>query len=116
MVFFSFYCNYFFEHSSSTVLSSTASVFTFIFAIIWGDETFNKWKLFGILMAIFGSLLTSMHDAADNYSKNEEGDPSLFIPFESQLWGDLAGLISAVGEYCGDEVLVLSFYLHLLVC
>ena len=79
---------------SSTVLSSTASVFTFLFALIWGDEQFNKWKLLGVIMAFSGSFLTSIHDAKDNNYDDNEID---IQPFQSQLWGDAAGLISAVG-------------------
>ena len=82
---------------SSTVLSSTASVFTFIFALKWGDETFNKWKLLGVMMAFFGSFATSLHDVGNDDSNDGDMDDTN-KPFQSQLWGDIAGLISAVGK------------------
>ncbi len=69
-------------------------MFTFLLALIWGDETFNKWKLFGVIMSFSGSFLTALHDA----KQNAEGDDTDDLePLSSQLWGDAAGLISAVG-------------------
>ena len=76
------------------------------------------------MMAVFGSALTSMHDAKNDNSSNSnddkyddmsqggDGSGSSSISFESQVWGDIAGLISAVGygiytvllrSLCSDE-------------
>ena len=100
-----FVSNYFYNLSlayttitSSTVLSSTGSVFTFIFSLTCGDERFSKWKVLGVLMAFLGSLLTALHDASN--SNEDDGDL-----YKHQIWGDVAGLISAVG-YGGYTVLV----------
>jgi solute carrier family 35 protein F5 len=94
IIIYFYLCSFFFFYRSSTVLSSTASVFTFLFALLWGEETFNRWKLLGVIMAFSGSALTSIHDA-DN--SDNGGDILDDEPFQSQLWGDGAGLISAVG-------------------
>lgn len=83
--------------TSSTVLSSTGSVFTFIFALSCGDEKFTKWKFLGVLGSFFGSLLTALNDA----NKSQDGGSSN----SNELWGDAAGLISAVG-YGGYTLLV----------
>lgn len=100
-----FISNYFYNLSlayttitSSTVLSSTGSVFTFIFSLTFGDEKFTKWKVLGVSMAFAGSLITSLQDA----SHFQDNDSDVF---RHQLWGDAAGLISAVG-YGGYTVLV----------
>lgn len=47
-------------------------------------------------MAFCGSLLTSIHDANNSSDDNEEQDGD--ERFQSQLWGDIAGIISAGGE------------------
>ena len=102
-----FVSNYFYNLSlayttitSSTVLSSTGSVFTFIFSLTCGDERFTRWKLLGVMMAFGGSVLTSLHDAS-----NAMGDDGTDALYKYQLWGDAAGLVSAVG-YGGYTVLV----------
>ena len=50
--------------TSSTVLASTGSLFTFIFAVISRDESYTTLKLVGVLLGVTGSLLTGLHDAA----------------------------------------------------
>lgn len=100
-----FISNYFYNLSlayttitSSTVLSSTGTVFTFIFSLTFGDEKFTAWKMLGVSMAFLGSIITSYNDASQSQS-DESG------VYEHQLWGDAAGLISAVG-YGGYTVLI----------
>jgi len=100
-----FISNYFYNLSlayttitSSTVLSSTGSVFTFIFSLTCGDEKFTCWKLLGVSLAFLGSIITSFHDASKSQSDELEMN-------QHQLWGDAAGLISAVG-YGGYTVLI----------
>jgi len=126
-----FLSNYFYNTSlaytsisSSTVLASTGSLFTFLFAVTCGDEKVNLSKLAGVLLCFVGSVLTGLSDAkaAIDYdasrSFNETdfdkptaslgdvaGDDSILLQSEStldnhkslQLLGDLAGLISAIG-------------------
>ena len=42
--------------TSSTVLASTGSVFTFLFALLWRDEHFSVLKLLGVGLGMMGSL------------------------------------------------------------
>jgi solute carrier family 35 protein F5 len=46
------------------VLSSTGSLFTFLFAVLYGDETFSILELLGVIMGVMGSILTGWHDAS----------------------------------------------------
>ena len=104
-----FTSNYFYNLSlkyttitSSTVLSSTGSVFTFMFSICCGDESFTKWKVLGVSVAFLGSILTALQDASaadDNYGEDLDDN------YKYQLWGDAAGMIGAIG-YGGYTVLV----------
>ena len=61
--------------TSSTVLASTGSLFTFLFAVVCRDEKFSCWKLLGVLLGVTGSLLTALHDASidDDEEDNIEG-------------------------------------------
>ena len=105
-----FVSNYFYNLSliytsitSSTVLSSTGSVFTFLFAVCWGEETFSRWKVLGVGLAFGGSVLTSLHDASSMMSNGgasgASGDNDMS---GKELWGDIAGVLSALGYggYC----------------
>ncbi len=105
-----FLSNYFYNLSlayttitSSTVLASTGSVFTFIFSLICGNEKFTKWKALGVLMAVGGSIMTSLKDASTS-NDGDDNDDKLNL----QLWGDTAGLIAAIG-YGGYTVLLKVF-------
>lgn len=125
-----FLSNYFYNTSlaytsisSSTVLASTGSLFTFLFAVTCGDEKVNALKLAGVSLCFVGSVLTGLSDAEaagenegpshinatyfdmPTASLDETGDedasflvgPSQDSYNSSQLLGDLAGLISALG-------------------
>jgi len=48
--------------TSSTVLASTGSLFTFLFAVSCGDERFTAYKLFGVILCFTGSVLTGLGD------------------------------------------------------
>lgn len=76
--------------TSSTILASTGSLFTFLFAILAGDEHFSIMKLSGVALGMAGSILTGLHDIG---GKEEAPDQSQ----NNLLWGDFLGLISAVG-------------------
>jgi len=53
--------------TSSTVLASTGSLFTFLFAVSCGDERFTAPKLFGVILCFTGSVLTGLSDVeSDN--------------------------------------------------
>jgi solute carrier family 35 protein F5 len=111
--------------TSSTVLASTGSLFTFIFAVACGDESFTLPKLFGVVLCVTGSILTALHDFHPSSSDDNHDDSGASTsnttaisvvaghlgtphhhfrpdsgvdPWEGHaLLGDLLGLLSAVG-------------------
>lgn len=103
--------------TSSTVLASTGSLFTFLFAVWYRDEQFTCLKFLGVALGVAGSLLTALHDASG--SDDDDGAAGnlrrlLGMPAmrdndwwtqERALFGDALGLISAVG-YGGYAVMV----------
>jgi solute carrier family 35 protein F5 len=95
--------------TSSTVLASTSSLFTFLFAVSAKDEQFSWIKLVGVCLGVMGGISTAFHDAEhnhhttdtdttagtlvhDKYNNNEEEDDDMWA-----LLGDFLGLVSAVG-------------------
>ena len=106
--------------TSSTVLASTGSLFTFLFAVLCGDEGFTVYKLMGVLLGVTGSILTGLHDLS---ASPEVDDPADDVKINSSVlcvagpsgtphhirsqatdafaghavWGDALGLLSAVG-------------------
>lgn len=126
-----FLSNYFYNTSlaytsisSSTVLASTGSLFTFLFAVTCGDEKVNASKLAGVTLCFLGSVLTGLSDAeaagedegsslvnatyiekpTASLDDDAGGDATSLLTglrgdnhSGSQLLGDLAGLISAIG-------------------
>ncbi|CAJ1962111.1 unnamed protein product [Cylindrotheca closterium] len=80
--------------TSSTILASTGSLFTFILALWLKDERFHWWKLTGVTLGILGSILTAKHDAAATSSGGGGGSSN---ESTMELWGDLLGLLSAAG-------------------
>jgi solute carrier family 35 protein F5 len=88
---FWFLANYFYNLSlvmtsitSSTVLASTGSVFTYLLAVyMTRTEKASSFKFIGVLLAVLGSAWTSFLD--------------MFHQSISYSWGDAIGLIAAVG-------------------
>ena len=122
-----FTSNYFYALSlewttiaSSTVLASMGSLFAFGFATCssFGDEKITKAKLLGVALCFVGGVATTYTDVA---RENKEGDVDVnddlvlvdahyyygrylrhsphivTIDNPSSVWGDLAGLVSAIG-------------------
>lgn len=111
--------------TSSTVLASTGSLFTFLFALLTGDERFRLSSLSGVLLGVFGSCLTAwsdVHHYHHNVDSTSGGDDDVvllrrfmdddeywnvtntttFAPTEVQAeqqdtFGDVLGLLSAMG-------------------
>ena len=85
---------------SSTVLASTASLFTFGFAFLANEESFHRGKLVGILLGMVGSIWTAQHDAAtgdvDSTSSSNWNDDNA-VWSKNEIWGDILGLLSAAG-------------------
>jgi solute carrier family 35 protein F5 len=85
--------------TSSTVLASTGSLFTFFFAVCTKDEGFGWVKLTGVLLCVLGSMLTAWQDREDPGHKHDGLDllDSPSTNGGTALFGDLLGLVSAVG-------------------
>jgi solute carrier family 35 protein F5 len=81
--------------TSSTVLASTSSLFTFLFAVLSADERFAWVKLAGVLLGVCGSMLTALHDVDAEDSSG--GWLAVSTAEERHLWGDALGVVSAVG-------------------
>lgn len=79
--------------TSSTVLASTGSVFTFLFALLWRDEHFSVLKLIGVGLGMMGSILTGLHDVHGSSTRMR----FLAADNDHGLWGDALALLSAVG-------------------
>ena len=113
-----FLSNYFYAISlewtsiaSSTVLASMGSLFAFGFATCskYGDEQITKFKLLGVLLCFMGGVATTYTDAAKSTDPNlvsEALDITRYLRHQPSntndssirsLWGDLAGLVSAIG-------------------
>jgi solute carrier family 35 protein F5 len=90
--------------TSSTVLASTGSLFTFLFALLLRDEHFSVWKLLGVSLGITGSILTGLHDI-EGTTNQDDNDNDNDDTSDDRLWGDALGLLSAVG-YGGYAVMV----------
>lgn len=82
--------------ASSTILTSTSSVFTLFFGKIFGVEKFTLRKLFGVLASLAGIVLISSIDLSGNNTDDEHrGD----FPDKSRremAIGDALALLSAV--------------------
>ena len=85
--------------TSSTVLASTGSLFTFVFALIFQDESFTLLTFFGVMLGMAGSILTGLHDVQSSPSKDNNDNLTVCVEncFSNMLFGDALGLISAVG-------------------
>jgi solute carrier family 35, member F5 len=90
--------------TSSTVLASTGSVFTFLFAVCSGDERFGWVKLIGVLLGVSGSVATAFTDVSNADTDDAMTPSSLQAAgceddacFEKPLLGDFLGLMSAIG-------------------
>jgi solute carrier family 35, member F5 len=81
--------------TSSTVLSSTGSLFTFLFAVLLKDESFTAQKLVGVLLGMAGSIVTGVHDLREE--ENSAADEESYLPADYKILGDSLGLFSAVG-------------------
>ena len=115
-----FTSNYFYAVSlkwttiaSSTVLASMGSLFAFGFATCskYGDEQISTAKLCGVLLCFMGGVATTYMDVTNNSSDSSltwdtyngsrylrhSAIQSATMGNPSSLWGDLSGLLSAIG-------------------
>ena len=107
--------------TSSTVLASTGSLFTYMFAIATHDEQINTLKFVGICLGVLGSFITTLSDTTtstapsqsniaasiatsnDDFSYNDPVSDTTNQSSSSStttilpMLGDLLGVISAIG-------------------
>ena len=107
--------------TSSTVLASTGSLFTYLFAIATKDEQINTMKIVGIVMGVLGSFITTLSDTTSSSATtptnisigassnddftyhvdpvNDAGNRSSTSSSSAMLpmLGDILGVISAIG-------------------
>jgi solute carrier family 35, member F5 len=57
--------------TSSTVLASMGSLFTFLFAVLYRDERFTFLKFGGVMLGVIGSFFTALHDANNSSNNND---------------------------------------------
>ena len=82
--------------ASSTILTSTSSVFTLIFGAMFGVEKFTLRKLIGVLASLAGIILISSVDLSGNTADDEHrGDFPEKSPREIAI-GDALAFLSAV--------------------
>ena len=80
--------------ASSTILSSTSSVFTLIIGYILKSERIVRWQVAGVVVCFLGSVIVGFSDK----SKGSE----------ESFYGDLLSLVSAVLYACYSVVLSVS--------
>lgn len=110
--------------TSSTVLASTGSLFTYIFAIVTKDEQINTMKFVGVLLGVLGSFITTLSDTTSTttnsnshtsnlatvatsnddfiyHDTNNQSPSSSYTAASSvsilPMLGDILGVISAIG-------------------
>jgi len=93
--------------TSSTVLASTGSVFTFLFALLTRDEHFTLIKCAGVLLGLAGCIITAWQDVDDNDSSSSSISGRIrWLLMQQQddenctqcsIWGDCLGVLSAIG-------------------
>ncbi|KAL2645209.1 hypothetical protein R1flu_012796 [Riccia fluitans] len=76
--------------ASTTILSSTAGLFTLVFGTMLGQDSFNISKVVAVIMTITGVAMTTL---GKTWSTDEEVS---VVSQEHSLWGDALGLCSAV--------------------
>lgn len=78
--------------ASTTILSSTAGLFTLLFGVLLGQDSLNLAKVVAVLVSITGVAMTTL---GKTWSTNDTSD-SLNDLDQHSLAGDFLGLLSAV--------------------
>ncbi|XP_024398489.1 uncharacterized transporter C405.03c [Physcomitrium patens] len=78
--------------ASTTILSSTAGLFTLLFGVLFGQESLNLAKVVAVLVSITGVAMTTL---GKTWSTNDSSE-SLNDLDQHSLAGDFLGLLSAV--------------------
>ncbi|BBN03838.1 solute carrier family 35, member F5 [Marchantia polymorpha subsp. ruderalis] len=79
--------------ASTTILSSTAGLFTLVFGTILGQDSFNISKAVAVIMTITGVAMTTL---GKTWSTDEAENAIDDSSDQHSLWGDALGLCSAV--------------------
>ena len=82
--------------ASSTILTSTSSVFTLIFGAIFGVEKFTLRKLLGVLASLTGIILISSIDLTGNNTDDEHRGDFPEKTLKEIAVGDALAFISAI--------------------
>lgn len=85
--------------TSSTIISTTSTLWTFCFAVCAKAERFSAMAMVGILMTMAGSLLTGLHDELTVGSDEAGANETAFSEdgrIKGSVWGDVLSLFSAM--------------------
>lgn len=82
--------------TSSTIISTTSSLFSFILSVIFTGEKFTGLKLFGVLFCMGGTVMITLSDGDDGSKPTHE------------LMGDLVALFSSIA-YSAYTVVIKRF-------
>eukprot|EP00977_Amphora_coffeiformis_P020858 scaffold8602_cov196-Amphora_coffeaeformis.AAC.16 len=83
--------------ASSTVLVSTSCVFVLFLSVLLGLEPFRYGKLMGVLCAVIGTAMTTLHDATVQQELDEEAEYYHDNSQRDMVYGDVFSLMAAVG-------------------
>jgi len=82
--------------ASSTILTSTSSIFTLLFGVLFRVECFSLRKLIAVLTALAGVILISSVDFSGQNSDDEHRGDFPEKSFHEMMVGDILALVSAV--------------------
>lgn len=82
--------------ASSTILTSTASIFTLIFGVVFKVEKFTLRKLLGVLASLAGIILVSSVDLSGDSSDDDHRGSFPQKSFREVAVGDILALLAAV--------------------
>jgi solute carrier family 35 protein F5 len=90
--------------TSSTIISTTSTLWTFCFAVCAKAERFSTMAVVGVLMTMAGSLLTGLHDQLSSGSGEASAANATAAPDDGggggevvgSVWGDVLSLFSAM--------------------
>ena len=83
--------------ASCTVLVSTSCIFVLFLSVLLGLEPFRYGKLLGVICAVVGTAMTTLHDAAVQQDLDVEAEYHQDNSQRDMVYGDVFALMSAVG-------------------
>jgi len=85
--------------TNSTIISTTSSIFTYIFGVVAGEERLHWLSVLGILSTFSGVVLTTLGDADDGATESVKGDFVCF--FGAMMYGAYTTALKVYSP--GDE-------------